>query len=76
MPDFSEKIVAYKEETKMRYVTIFERMGIEKGLQQEAYKLLVRLLKKRFGVLPEWTAEKMQNALLKNWKTALNVFYR
>jgi len=54
----------------MRYVTSIERFGIEKGLQQEAYKLLNRLLKKRFGSLPEWTAEKMQDAPveeLENW---------
>ncbi len=59
---FDQKIIEYKEERKMRYVTHIERKGIEKGFQQEAYKLLARLLKKRFGVLPEWTAEKMQNA--------------
>ncbi len=79
---FSEKMAEYQEEKKMRYVTTIERIGIEKGLEkgieeglekglrQEACKLLTRLLTKRFGDLPEWTVEKMQNAPieeLENW---------
>jgi len=58
----NEKIAEYQEENKMRYVTSFERIGLEKGFQQEAYKFLTRQLKASFGDIPKWAEEKMQNA--------------
>jgi len=77
--NFSERLTEYQEERKMRYVTNIERFGIEKGIekglekgfQQEAYKLLARLLKKRFGDLPEQTLEKMRNAPVEELETRI-----
>jgi hypothetical protein len=64
LPDDLEKkfwaeVVRQEEELRMPYVTIGERIGIEKGLQQgreegrqaEALAVILRQLKRRFGEL-------------------------
>jgi hypothetical protein len=63
--------LAYLEqETKMRYVTSAERIGIRKGIErgrQEGWQegqreLLEQLLAARFGRLPEWVSAKLAAA--------------
>jgi len=60
----------------MPYVTSVERMGIEKGIQQGLQQgrqegiqqgevaLLRRLLVRRFGSLPSWAAQRLEQASL------------
>ena len=60
----------------MPYVTSIERMGIEKGLQQGFQQgrqegiqqgeatLLRRLLVQRFGSLPSWAEQRLEQASL------------
>lgn len=53
-------------EMTMRYVTSFERLameeGMEKGIQQGQSRLLMRILARRFGELPPWAEEKLTKA--------------
>ncbi|MDM8544062.1 DUF4351 domain-containing protein [Desulfococcaceae bacterium HSG9] len=68
------KMDEFQEEKKMRYVTNIEKFGIEKGLQQEAYKLIALQLKARFGAIPKWAEEKLSDAAteeLENWGVQL-----
>jgi hypothetical protein len=46
----------------MPYVTSIERMGIEKGLRQGAVIVLKRLLTRRFGSLPAWAEQRLEQA--------------
>ena len=75
---FWEIIEAIEEETKMRYVTSIERLGVEKGIQQGIQQgmqqgiqrgiqqgkrwLLAQQLTARFGVMPVWVEEKLVSA--------------
>ncbi len=45
---FIQEITEYEKEQNMRYITSVERIGIERGRQEEAQKLLLRLLEQRF----------------------------
>lgn len=67
---FENTIEAYEAEKKMRYMTTWERRGLEKGLEKgleqgiltgEA-KLLKRLLTRRFDGLPGWVEERLTQA--------------
>ncbi len=62
-----QDVMTSEEDMQMRYVSSFEREGIEKGLQQglqqgmqqgEA-RILERLLARRFGDLPQWARERL-----------------
>lgn len=52
----------FEEDKRMRYVSSFERIftqrgmekGMEKGMEQGKAKLVELLLRQRFGALPEW----------------------
>jgi len=63
---------------KMQYISSVERIGIEKGrvegrLEGES-RLLKRQLERRFGALPGWAAEKLDNAAeqdLETWAEAV-----
>jgi Domain of unknown function (DUF4351) len=50
----------------MPYITSFERLGIEKGLQQGLQQgeviMLKRLLTRRFGPLPAWAEQRLEQA--------------
>jgi hypothetical protein len=54
----------------MPYITSFERIGIEKGLQQGLQQgiqqgeviVLRRQLTRRFGPLPEWAEQRLEQA--------------
>ena len=46
---FQEELSKLEEVEKMTYVTSIERKGIEKGKQEEAATLILRLLKRRVG---------------------------
>ncbi len=48
--DLWTEIQKIEEESKMEYVSSVERIGIRKGIQQEALKLLSRLIARRFRV--------------------------
>jgi hypothetical protein len=69
-----EDIQQLEEETKMRYVTSAERIGIRKGIewgrQEGQRELLEQLLAARFGRLPEWVVGKVaaaEPARLEGW---------
>ena len=54
----------------MQYVSSIERIGIAKGES----KLLRKLLVRRFGELPEWVSDKLNNAgelELEHWGEAV-----
>ena len=51
--EFEDRLTAYEEERKMKYVTSIERRGIEKGKRIGSAELLLRLLRQRFGALEE-----------------------
>jgi hypothetical protein len=46
----------------MPYITSIERMGIEKGLQQGEVIVLKRQLTRRFGPLPAWAEQRLEQA--------------
>jgi hypothetical protein len=75
---FLAELEDWEEERKMPYVTSAERIGIEKGIQQGIQQgtrqgeaaLLVKLLERRFGPLPPWASERIEDAeraLLEEW---------
>ncbi len=55
-----------EEERQMRYVTSFERMareeGMQQGMQQGEARVLRHLLTRRFGALPEWVEQRLNSA--------------
>ena len=46
----------------MKYVTTAERIGLKKGIHQEGTKILLRLMEARFGAVPKWAKEKIEQA--------------
>ena len=56
------ELVQLERERQMPYVTSIERMGIEKGLQQGEVIMLKRLLTRRFGPLPAWAEQRLEQA--------------
>ncbi len=46
----------------MRYVTSWERRGLERGILQGEATLLKRQLKRRFDQLPKWVEERLDRA--------------
>ncbi len=67
---FDEDMERFEAETNMRYVTTWERKGIEKGLQQGIERgilqgeasVLERQLRRRFQQLPPWVEQRLQGA--------------
>jgi hypothetical protein len=65
--EYRDEIVRYEEEKQMEYVTTIERMGIEKGLErgleqgvrQGSCRVLLRILRARFGEAAEALREKL-----------------
>ncbi len=64
--EFDRTIEAYEAEKKMRYMTTWERRGLEKGLEKGVRKgeatMLMRLLARRFDGLPGWVEERLAEA--------------
>ena len=67
---FLSELQQWEEGRKMAYITSVERIGIEKGLQQGMQQgqrqgeaaLLVKLLERRYGPLPGWAHERIEQA--------------
>ena len=67
---FDAEVNRLETEKKMRYVTSWERKGLEQGLEQGRSQgflqgeasVLRRLLKRRFELLPEWVEERLEGA--------------
>lgn len=57
-----QQLEAFERNNKMPYVTSVERIGIEKGLQQGAAGVLLRLLERRFGPIDEETRARVDKA--------------
>lgn len=57
---FKERVISYEKERTMEFITDMEQRGLEKGLEQgehtKSRKILLRLLKLKFGTLPETLA--------------------
>jgi hypothetical protein len=72
-----EAIAIFEEELHVDYITSFERMGIEKGLQQGESTLLLRQLKHKFITIPDTYKDKIEqadpNSLLKWGERVLDV---
>lgn len=73
-----DEIEIIEERNKVQYITSVERIGIAKGMAQGRVegesRLLKRQLERRFGVLPEWAAEKLSRATeqeLEAWAEAI-----
>jgi hypothetical protein len=58
---FTETVEQYKEEQKMRYVTSFERIGIQKGMRNTAREAILDILDARFGQTPDAVAAAIQS---------------
>ncbi len=54
-----QDLASMKEETNMRYLTSFERLAREEGIQLGRVRMLMRLLNRRFGDLPAWAETKL-----------------
>ena len=61
---FQAELVQLEGERQMPYITSIERMGIEKGKQQGEVIMLKRLLTRRFGPLPTWAEQRLEQASL------------
>jgi hypothetical protein len=67
---FLSELQEWEEARKMPYITSVERIGIEKGIQQGARQGEAALLERRFGPLPRWACERIEQAertLLEEW---------
>ena len=51
--EFEEVLVVYEEEKKMPYVTSVERIGIQRGILQDAREAAIDILETRFTHVPE-----------------------
>jgi Domain of unknown function (DUF4351) len=59
---FWDELRTYEEERTMPYITSVEQIGIEKGIEKGERSLILRLLKHKFGELPDLTLQQI-NAL-------------
>ena len=50
---FSQRIIAYEEERKMKFISSVEELGMEKGMLTEAREMVVEVLTARFSQIPE-----------------------
>jgi hypothetical protein len=61
---FRDELTRFEAETHMPYITSIERMGIEKGIHQGETLVLRRQLTRRFGPLPAWVEQRLEEASL------------
>ena len=50
---FWDEMKTYEEERKMPYITSVEEIGYDRGKTEEAQSLILRLLNRKLGVLPD-----------------------
>ncbi|MCP4352237.1 MAG: hypothetical protein GY795_42805 [Desulfobacterales bacterium] len=55
---YHRELFKYEEKYKMRYVTNAERIGLKRG----ETKMLLRQMEARFGTIPQWAKEKIEDA--------------
>lgn len=56
---FQRELAQFEREEAMRYVSTIERQGIEQGIEQGERSLILRLLARRVGEVPEATIEQI-----------------
>jgi hypothetical protein len=73
-----QELETIEERKKVQYITSVERIGIAKGIAKGRVEgkssLLKRQLERRFGLLPEWASERLENAKeeeLETWSEAI-----
>lgn len=59
--EFWEEYKQFEQELTMSYITTGERIGYERGQQEQAQTLVLRLLQKRVGELPEEIIEEIKS---------------
>ncbi|MBV5289040.1 MAG: DUF4351 domain-containing protein [Pelodictyon phaeoclathratiforme] len=61
-----QELETIEEREKVQYITSVERIGIAKGMAKGRVEgkssLLKRQLERRFGVLPKWASDQLENA--------------
>ncbi|BAY88885.1 MULTISPECIES: DUF4351 domain-containing protein [unclassified Tolypothrix] len=62
--EFWEEFKQFEQERTMSYVTTGERIGYERGQQEQAQSLVLRQVKKRVGELPPEIQERIQSLSL------------
>lgn len=62
--EFWEEFKEFEEERTMSYITTGEWIGYERGEQEGEQKLVMRLLQRRVGELPQEVIEEVQNLSL------------
>jgi hypothetical protein len=50
---FSQRVFAYEEERKMRFISSIEELGMEKGMLAEAREMVAEVISTRFSQIPE-----------------------
>lgn len=67
--EFWQEFKQFEQERRMSYITTGERIGYERGQQEQAQNLVLRQLQKRFGELPNLCGSKFNHYLQINWKS-------
>ena len=57
---FWDEMKTYGEERKMPYITNVEEIGYDRGKTEEAQSLILRLLNRKLGVLPDRTIDRIK----------------
>ncbi|NES00371.1 MAG: DUF4351 domain-containing protein, partial [Symploca sp. SIO1B1] len=71
---FLQEITEYEQEQNMPYITSAERIGMERGRQEEAQKLLLRLLERRFKLsVPTEVQSRLQQLSVEQLEELLDV---
>ncbi|MCP4112752.1 MAG: cytosolic protein [Desulfobacteraceae bacterium] len=67
---YHREIIKFEEKHKMKYITTAERIG----MHHEGTKILLSMMKARFGAIPQWAKEKVEKAditAIENWSIRL-----
>jgi hypothetical protein len=67
--EFWQEFKQFEQERSMSYVTFGERIGYERGQQEQAQSIVLRLLQKRVGELPEFVREQVQSLSVNQLET-------
>jgi predicted transposase YdaD len=62
--EFWQEFKQFEQERTMSYITTDERIGYEQGKQEGEQNLVLRLLKRRVGELPQEVKERIQTLSL------------
>jgi len=63
-----------EEDIMQTFIDKYIEQGIQQGMQQGMHKILITMLNRRFGTLPEWTKKKIAEAdvvLIEEWSLKL-----